>query len=857
MKKVILGIVFAIVLLVAGICVLPFLIPSSTYSNVAESRLEAMLGRDVTLGADSKITILPSLGARIQNVEIANAEGYEDPYFAKAEQLAISVKWLPLLSQRVEIASLKFVGADVRLHQKSETENNWTFQPASGSTETAQPSEDTESNFDAIIPKAELINSRVAFRDDVSGETYRLDPINLAARMEGLNAPLEVAGDVTFNGLAFDLAFEAASLLGLTSETPVPLKLNVESDAGKMSFDGRASSGETITADGQFDIALSDLKTLLNVFGVTLEQDLSVLGELSATGQLSGAPSNLALSNLSLHQDGPVSKANFTGDVTLSDALTISGQADFETSQMGALASAFEVETPYDLNALGNLSVSSRIEGSPDNLRANQIAASLKGPRLTAGYTGSASLVGDKPSASGTLTARSNALRGLLTDLGIVVESPNSSAFQTLAAELELSQTGDETRIDIETLQIDDIAPQGAATISVANERPHVGVTLDFETLDLSPYVSEGDGKKQNAPAAEDWSDEAIDFTALKQANADFDVSIGMLTDGRGVIRDVEFKGQLQNGVLSSRLRSLAPEAGRSGQPAAIDPLFAGSLDLSSRIDARENSNAVISIDTTGSGVTTAALIRYFTGMDVLQGVAALDADITTSGGSIADFVRNLDGTYQADIADGAILGVNLPQLLRSAREALLSGQLPSALSPEEKTDFSALTLNGVIANGVATIEAFQLEAPFIRASATGTIDLFNRTLDIRILPKAVLTAQGQTSTSGVNGYGIPLKVFGDWSSLKGSLDTDFIADLAKQEAASRLSDEVKSRLGGDVGNVLDRALGLPPSNNAPAEGQPTPSQDGSEAPAPRANAEEAAKSLLLDILSGKKESTD
>ena len=108
MKKFIVGAAAVVLVLIIGLCVLPFLIPSSTYARVAENKLEEALGRDVTLGSDTRITILPNLGARITSVEIANAEGFADPYFAKAEALNVAVKWLPLLTQKVEIASLKF-----------------------------------------------------------------------------------------------------------------------------------------------------------------------------------------------------------------------------------------------------------------------------------------------------------------------------------------------------------------------------------------------------------------------------------------------------------------------------------------------------------------------------------------------------------------------------------------------------------------------------------------------------------------------------------------------------------------------------------------------------------------------------
>ena len=155
MKKLFIGIAAVFLILIVAICALPFLVPASTYGNVAETRLEAMLGRDVTLESDPKVTIFPRLGARIDNVEIANAEGFDDPYFAKAGSLSIAVKWLPLFSRKVEIASLRFADAEVLLQQKSATENNWTFAPS----ETRPRLKTVQKPLQATLPSTPLFHA--------------------------------------------------------------------------------------------------------------------------------------------------------------------------------------------------------------------------------------------------------------------------------------------------------------------------------------------------------------------------------------------------------------------------------------------------------------------------------------------------------------------------------------------------------------------------------------------------------------------------------------------------------------------------------------------------------------------------
>ena len=258
--------------------------------------------------------------------------------------------------------------------------------------------------------------------------------------------------------------------------------------------------------------------------------------------------------------------------------------------------------------------------------------------------------------------------------------------------------------------------------------------------------------------------------------------------------------------------------------------------------------------------------MKFFTGMDVLSGIGQLDANISTTGKSTADFVKNLSGSYNAEVANGAIKGINLPKLLRSAQEALTTGKLPAALSPDEETDFSSMALKGDIASGTAAIQSFQLLSPYPRAEATGSIDLFNQTLDIRFRPRAVTSSNGQGGDVGVNGFGIPLRVQGSWFKIKGSLDMDYLGDIAKQQLGQKLQDEVSNRLGSELGGLLGNALGNPPratptpgptatpeAGTTPAPAEVAPEETKTEEEAKPVKKEEAAISILKGILSDKK----
>ena len=76
-----------------------------------------------------------------------------------------------------------------------------------------------------------------------------------------------------------------------------------------------------------------------------------------------------------------------------------------------------------------------------------------------------------------------------------------------------------------------------------------------------------------------------------------------------------------------------------------------------------------------------------------------IDLDIRSSGASEQQLVQGLNGTASYEFIDGAIRGINIPQMLRGLSvETLLGWQE----NPSEKTDFSSLAASFQIDKGIA-----------------------------------------------------------------------------------------------------------------------------------------------------------
>jgi AsmA protein len=164
--------------------------------------------------------------------------------------------------------------------------------------------------------------------------------------------------------------------------------------------------------------------------------------------------------------------------------------------------------------------------------------------------------------------------------------------------------------------------------------------------------------------------------------------------------------------------------------------------------------------------------------------------------------VQNLSGQGQAIFRDGAIVGINLAAMVRNVAEAFQGG----AIGEERETDFAELSGSFQITNGILTNDDLWLQAPVLRVTGSGQLDLPERTVDYRIEPKAAQTLEGQGGEREVAGLLVPVIVRGPWDDLTFVPDLSAVARRALEDPEA-LRDEVEQQmdqLGGAAEGVRD-----------------------------------------------------
>ena len=165
-------------------------------------------------------------------------------------------------------------------------------------------------------------------------------------------------------------------------------------------------------------------------------------------------------------------------------------------------------------------------------------------------------------------------------------------------------------------------------------------------------------------------------------------------------------------------------------------------------------------------------------GFERLRGTANVEVSLQTRGRSERELVRNLSGQGQATFRDGAIVGINLPAMVRNAAAAFQGG----ATGEERETDFAELSGSFTVNNGILTNDDMWLQAPVLRVAGRGQIDLPERTLDYRLEPKAAPTLEGQGGEREVAGLLVPVIIRGPWHDLTFVPDVSGVARRALED---------------------------------------------------------------------------
>ena len=301
--------------------------------------------------------------------------------------------------------------------------------------------------------------------------------------------------------------------------------------------------------------------------------------------------------------------------------------------------------------------------------------------------------------------------------------------------------------------------------------------------------------EKKEAQAAKQ-EDTPVDLSALKGINAAGKLQVGELQVHGMKLAEVNAQLKAENGRVA-----VAPHSAK---------LYEGEMAGEVHVDANRNQ---IALKEQLKGIAVGPLLRDFAEQDKLEGKGDITLDVTAAGATVNAMKRSLAGTAKVRLADGAIKGINIAEIIQKGRNLLGSQSAASGQSANDnsrRTDFTELTASFMIKNGVAHNEDLDAKAPLFRLGGKGDINIPAASLDYVAKAAVVATTQGQggAERDRLAGLTVPVHLSGPFDDLK--YDVDFRAmagDAVKSEVGQKLKDRVGEQLKDE--KIRDKLKGL------------------------------------------------
>lgn len=453
--------------------------------------------------------------------------------------------------------------------------------------------------------------------------------------------------------------------------------------------------------------------------------------------------------------------------------------------------------------------------------------------------------------AKGVVSGETPSLRGLAGWLGNPL--PPGGGLGPVSISGNLGLAGETLTFKKARVGFDGMNGTGQVNVRLKGVRPYVTASLNLDKLDLNPYVEDGATAPVRAvrpaqPAAQGpapksgesltdfikklesdqgdapqpqvraWSQRALNLTGLRAVDADLRLTTGAIHFRNIRTGDSDVAADIKSGVLTANLTRLSLYSGTG----------TGRVTLNG---ARAISGVVASFNL--KGISALPLLRDASGFDWVSGRANMTLSVSGNGRSQSEIMRSLQGQGQFAFSNGAIEGINIPELVRGLKQGQFDGWKRSS---REKTDFSQLSASFVIRQGVASNSDLQMIGPLIRMSGEGIVDLGNERLDYSALPRIVASLEGQGAQFDPNkGLAVPIKITGPWARPK------VVPDLERLLRDPELAQDTVNKVGKvleklknkeDVNKLLQGVLGggnqqpAPDGSQPPSQGQPATPED-------------------------------
>ena len=410
-------------------------------------------------------------------------------------------------------------------------------------------------------------------------------------------------------------------------------------------------------------------------------------------------------------------------------------------------------------------------------------AQTLKAPAFTAQFAAanlSGSVSGDKivdaPAISGAFKLEPLVLREFMNRMGL--EAPKTrdpQALSKLAAAAAFAYGGNALKLDKLDLLLDESKLTGSVAVTNLDTKA-LNFDLNLDHIDADRYLS-----PENAAPKPDGKPTELPSEQIKSLDANGTVTIGRAKIAGVDLTNVRVSVEAKNGAVRIN-------------PAKAS-LYGGQYSGDITYDAHGAAPS-LKLDQTMTGIDIAQLLKASVKSDRLSGRGNASTKLIGHGPTSDALIKSLSGRVDANLADGAVEGIDLWYEISFA-ESLIKQQGVPAGSSTGRTKFDSFKMSADIANGVAMTKDLNIASQNLRVTGQGTSNLVSKAIDYRIVAtilKAPPSANGP-DLSSLALANIPVNITGTMSSPKVKPDLEGIAKAKLQQTLDEKKGELKQKL--------------------------------------------------------------
>lgn len=282
MRKVLIGLVVVVVLIVGGLLALPLLISSETVKNELVARIEAATGQPIRIDGPISISVLPSAGLSAEGIGFGGPAGESEAFTVDSVSFGLSL--IPLISGNVEIDAITIERPRIVVAFDETGASNWTGAPAGGEPQSIEAliesgeavvEDSVNTALTALesltISRITIVDGTVVYQDAASGTTETIEALNLDISMPDMVGAGTAEGQFAWGGQTHEINLSVGErpTTALLTDIPVELTLGTESGSAKL-----AGTALTTTAlfTGGLEASGSSLQGFLAGLGVALPE---------------------------------------------------------------------------------------------------------------------------------------------------------------------------------------------------------------------------------------------------------------------------------------------------------------------------------------------------------------------------------------------------------------------------------------------------------------------------------------------------------------------------------------------------------------------------------------------------------